>query len=50
MVYNDKNWGNINKTLTKVADQINNTGGKSALVGMEHSSIPKYFFEVHFRK
>jgi hypothetical protein len=50
MVYNDKNWGNINKTLTKVADQINNTGGKSALVSMEHSSIPKYFFEVHFRK
>lgn len=50
MVYNDKNWGNINKTLTKVANQISNTGGKAVLIRMEHSSMTKYFFETHFKK
>jgi hypothetical protein len=50
MVYNDSNWGNINKSLVRVAKQVNETGGESVDVNMEHSKIPKYFFEVHFRK
>jgi hypothetical protein len=49
MVYNNKNWGSINPSLKKVSDQINNTGGKSTLVNLGHSSIPKYFFERHFK-
>ena len=50
MIYNDKNWGDINKSLKKVANQINNTGGKSTFVNLGHSSIPKYFFEYYFKK
>jgi hypothetical protein len=50
MIYNDKNWGDINKSLEKVANQIKNTGGKSTFVNLGHSSIPKYFFEYYFKK
>ncbi len=50
MIYNDKNWGGINRSLKKVADQVNNTGGKSTSVNLGHSSIPKYFFEHYFKR
>jgi hypothetical protein len=50
MVYDASNWGNINASLESVARQVIKTGGKAAEINMDHSKIPKYFFETHFRK
>lgn len=49
MVYDADNWGSINQSLESVARQVIKTGGKAAEVKMDHSAIPKYFFETHFR-
>ena len=49
MVFDASNWGSINPTLESVARQVIKTGGKAAEINMDHSKIPKYFFETHFR-
>ena len=50
MVYNDANWTgypNIRATLPKLDKVINNKGGESEKANIQHSNIPKYFFEKY---
>lgn len=50
MVYDASNWGTINKSLEPVARQVIKTGGRANEISMEHSKIPKHFFDTHFKK
>lgn len=49
MMYNPKNWGGANKSLSPVGKRVAATGGTSVLLNMKHSDIPKYFFETYFK-
>jgi hypothetical protein len=50
MLYNHKNWGGSNKSLTKVAEQVNKSGGYAMCLNLPHKDIPREFFNKYFRK
>jgi hypothetical protein len=50
MMYNEKNWGNTNKSLIPVALSINKCGGIATKVSLNHPDIYKHFFDTYFKK
>lgn len=48
MFYNAANWGTMNKSLTAVANRINETGGNAMSLDLQHADLLKYFF-AHFK-
>jgi hypothetical protein len=49
MLYNQKNWGTSNTSMTSVANKINSYGGMAISVSMKHADIPRYFFNTYFK-
>lgn len=54
MIYNDSNWtgkyAGIGRTLVKLEDVINKSGGKAEKVSKPHRELPKHFYEAYYNK
>lgn len=49
MIYNQSNWGSMNRSISKIADRIKKNQGYVESVNLAHGKIPSYFFNQIFK-